>query len=61
MHDHVQLVVTFVPSFLLFRLTTNVFTRPFYEPRTKAKGVKKKKKKGGGNDEVLMERVGDYY
>ena len=47
MHDHVQLVVTFVPSFLLFRLTTNVFTRPFYEPRTKAKGKKKKKKKRG--------------
>lgn len=57
MHDRAQLVVTFVPSFL-----RHVFTRPFYEPRTKAKGVKKKKKKkGGGNDEVLMERVGDYY
>lgn len=42
MHDRAQLVVTFVPSFL-----RHVFTRPFYEPRTKAKGVKKKKKKGG--------------
>lgn len=43
-------------SFLLFRLTTRVYTPVL---RTANKGKKCKKK--GGNDEVLMERVGDYY
>lgn len=61
MHDHVQLVVTFVPSFLLFRLTTRVYTSVLRTANKGKRCKKKKKKRGGGNDEVLMERVGDYY
>lgn len=47
MHDRVQLVVTFVPSFLLFRLTTRVYTSVL-RTANKGKRCKKKKKKKRG-------------